>query len=247
MRNSNRQNDEKRNVSFDLNVNIHAEGSVLVTFGNTKVFCTASVDDRAPIWMRGEGKGWVTAEYQMLPRATNVRNQREATRGKLSGRTMEIQRLVGRALRSVVDLQKLGERSIIVDCDVIQADGGTRTASITGGFVALKLAIDKLLAAGTITQNPIKEHLAAISVGVLDNEILLDLDYEEDSKAEVDMNVVMTEGGKYVEVQGTGEESTFTQEQLVQMLEYAKKGITELIDLQKQVVGGKDETSHHRD
>jgi ribonuclease PH len=246
MRN-NRNQDEKREVMFECNVNMHAEGSVLVSFGNTKVICTASIDERAPIWMRGQGKGWVTAEYQMLPRATNVRNQREATRGKLSGRTMEIQRLVGRALRSVVDLEKLGERSIMIDCDVIQADGGTRTASITGGFVALKLAIDHLMKAGTLTTNPIKEHLAAISVGIVDGEVALDLDYEEDSAASVDLNLVMTEAGRFVEVQGTGEESTFSQEELLKMLDYGKKGIMELIEAQKEVLGVNNEDSTNRD
>ncbi len=237
MRNNNRQNNEKREVNFKLDVNIHAEGAVLVSFGQTKVICTASVDDKAPPFLRGENKGWVTAEYAMLPRATNVRNVRESIRGKLSGRTMEIQRLVGRALRSVVDLTKLGERSIIIDCDVIQADGGTRTASITGGFVALKLAVNKLIEEGIISENPIKEYLAAISVGVCDGETILDLEYEEDSKAEVDMNIVMTEKGNFVEIQGTGEETTFTDEQLFEMLAYAKKGINELIRQQKEVLG----------
>lgn len=232
-----RKNDEKREITCELNVNMHAEGSVLINFGNTKVICTASIDDKAPPFLRGENKGWVTAEYSMLPRATKVRNIRESTRGKLSGRTMEIQRLVGRALRSVVDLNKLGERSIIIDCDVIQADGGTRTASITGGFIALKLAINKLLKEEIITEDPIKEYIAAISVGIIDNEVKLDLDYDEDSQAQVDMNIVMTESGRFVEIQGTGEESTFSETELLKMLEYAKKGINELISIQKQVLG----------
>ncbi|HEY8364489.1 MAG TPA: ribonuclease PH [Haloplasmataceae bacterium] len=238
MRNNNRDINEKRNVTIELNVNMHAEGSVLVNFGNTKVICTATVEDKAPSFLKGENKGWVTAEYSMLPRATSTRNVRESTRGKISGRTMEIQRLVGRALRSVVDLEKLGERSIIVDCDVIQADGGTRTASITGGFVALKLAIRKLMDMGILTEDPIKEYIAAISVGIInDGEIILDLDYDEDSLALVDMNIVMTESGKYVEIQGTGEEYTFSEEQLGKMLELAKKGINELIEIQKEVLG----------
>lgn len=239
MRNNNRKNDEKRNVNFELNVNIHAEGSVLINFGNTKVICTASVDDKAPIFLRGENKGWVTAEYSMIPRATNTRNPRESARGKLTGRTMEIQRLVGRALRSVVDLHKLGERSVVIDCDVIQADGGTRTASITGGFVAMYLAIKKLVDEGIIKENPIKEYLAAISVGIFEEEVILDLDYEEDSSASVDMNIVMTESGHFVEIQGTGEESTFSEEELQKMIEIAKKGIFELISEQKRVLGEK--------
>jgi ribonuclease PH len=237
MRNNKRMNDEKRAVTFKLNVNIHAEGSVLVSFGNTKVICTASIDDKAPSFLRGENKGWVTAEYAMLPRATNVRNSREASRGKLSGRTMEIQRLVGRALRSVVDLSKLGERSIIIDCDVIQADGGTRTAAITGGFIALKLAVKKLIEAEVISENPLKEFIAAISVGIREDEIILDLDYDEDSQAQVDMNIVMTESGRFVEIQGTGEEYSFSEAQLTEMLKIARKGISELIGLQKEILG----------
>lgn len=237
MRNNKRMNDEKRAVTFKLNVNIHAEGSVLVSFGNTKVICTASIDDKAPSFLRGENKGWVTAEYAMLPRATNVRNSREASRGKLSGRTMEIQRLVGRALRSVIDLSKLGERSIIIDCDVIQADGGTRTAAITGGFIALKLAVKKLIEAEVISENPLKEFIAAISVGIREDEIILDLDYDEDSQAQVDMNIVMTESGRFVEIQGTGEEYSFSEAQLTEMLKIARKGISELIGLQKEILG----------
>lgn len=237
MRNNNRKNDEKRTVTCELNVNMHAEGSVLINFGNTKVICTATIDDKPPPFLRGENKGWVTAEYAMLPRATAVRNIRDSLRGKISGRTMEIQRLVGRALRSVIDLTKLGERSIIIDCDVIQADGGTRTAAITGGFIALKQAINKLLAEEIISENPIKEYIAAISVGIKDNEVILDLDYEEDSSAQVDMNIVMTESGQFVEIQGTGEENTFSEDQLKDMLKLAKKGIMELINIQKEVLG----------
>ena len=243
MRN-NRNNDQKRNVKFELNVNMHAEGSVLVQFGNTKVLCTASIDDKAPVFHRGENKGWVTAEYSMLPRATHVRTQRESAKGKLTGRTMEIQRLVGRALRSVVDLHKLGERTIMIDCDVIQADGGTRTAAITGGFVALKLAVKRLLASGVITEDPVCEYLAAISVGIIDTNVVLDLDYEEDSQAKVDMNVVMTESEQFVEIQGTGEEATFSSTELLKMLEYANKGIRELILMQKEVLGEVN-GSHH--
>ena len=237
MRNSNRKNDEKRQVVFELNVNMYAEGSVLVNFGNTIVLCTATIDDKAPSFLKGENKGWVTAEYAMLPRATCIRNMRESQRGRLSGRTMEIQRLVGRALRSVVDLGKLGERSIIIDCDVIQADGGTRTAAITGGFIALKMAINKLLADGIIIEDPIKEYIAAISVGIKDEEIILDLDFAEDSQAQVDMNIVMTESGEFVEIQGTGEEYTFSETQMLDMIEHAKKGIKELIEAQKAVLG----------
>ncbi len=184
--------------------------------------------------MRGKNKGWISAEYSLLPRSTNSRVQREATKGKLTGRTQEIQRLIGRSLRSVVDLEKLGERTIIIDCDVIQADGGTRCASITGGFVALEIAIKGLIEKKLLKENPIKENVAAISVGIVKGELELDLNYELDSKADVDMNVVMTESGKFVEIQGTGEEDTFTKEQLDQMLEMAELGIVELIDEQKK-------------
>lgn len=245
MRANGRKNDEKRNVSFEIDINMHAEGSVLVSFGNTKVICTATIEDKPPVFLRGENKGWVTAEYSMIPRATNVRTQRESAKGKLSGRTMEIQRLVGRALRSVVDLYKLGERSIIIDCDVIQADGGTRTASITGGFIAMKLAIDKLIRNDVIKENPIKEYLAAISVGINNGELILDLDYVEDSNAFVDMNVVLTESGRYVEIQGTGEEATFDENELQGMLVLAKKGINELVEAQKKALGEDDGSSLH--
>lgn len=216
----------------------HPEGSVLITAGNTKVICNASVEDRVPPFLRGGGKGWITAEYSMLPRATNQRTIRESSKGKISGRTMEIQRLIGRALRAVVDLEKLGERTIWIDCDVIQADGGTRTASITGAFLAMAIAIGKLIKAGTIKTNPITDFLAAISVGI-DKEqgILLDLNYEEDSSAEVDMNVIMTGSGRFVELQGTGEEATFSREDLNGLLGLAEKGIQELIDKQKEVLG----------
>lgn len=247
MRKDNRQNDEKRLVVFELNVNMHAEGSVLVSFGNTKVLCTATVEDKAPLFCKEENKGWINAEYAMLPRATAVRTPREVQKGKQTGRTMEIQRLISRALRSVVDLSKLGDRTIIIDCDVLQADGGTRTAAITGGFLALKLAVDKLVKAGVLPENPIKEYVAAISVGICDEEIRLDLDYDEDFRASVDMNVVMTESGRFVEIQGTGEESTFSEFDLYNMLELAKKGINELIALQKGVLVDYYEDHNYRD
>ncbi|CAM4263283.1 ribonuclease PH [Bacillus subtilis] len=238
MRHDGRQHDELRPITFDLDFISHPEGSVLITAGNTKVICNASVEDRVPPFLRGGGKGWITAEYSMLPRATNQRTIRESSKGKISGRTMEIQRLIGRALRAVVDLEKLGERTIWIDCDVIQADGGTRTASITGAFLAMAIAIGKLIKAGTIKTNPITDFLAAISVGI-DKEqgILLDLNYEEDSSAEVDMNVIMTGSGHFVELQGTGEEATFSREDLNGLLGLAEKGIQELIDKQKEVLG----------
>ncbi|RPK21736.1 Ribonuclease PH [Bacillus subtilis] len=238
MRHDGRQHDELRSITFDLDFISHPEGSVLITAGNTKVICNASVEDRVPPFLRGGGKGWITAEYSMLPRATNQRTIRESSKGKISGRTMEIQRLIGRALRAVVDLEKLGERTIWIDCDVIQADGGTRTASITGAFLAMAIAIGKLIKAGTIKTNPITDFLAAISVGI-DKEqgILLDLNYEEDSSAEVDMNVIMTGSGRFVELQGTGEEATFSREDLNGLLGLAEKGIQELIDKQKEVLG----------
>ncbi|MBO3793211.1 ribonuclease PH [Bacillus subtilis] len=238
MRHDGRQHDELRPITLDLDFISHPEGSVLITAGNTKVICNASVEDRVPPFLRGGGKGWITAEYSMLPRATNQRTIRESSKGKISGRTMEIQRLIGRALRAVVDLEKLGERTIWIDCDVIQADGGTRTASITGAFLAMAIAIGKLIKAGTIKTNPITDFLAAISVGI-DKEqgILLDLNYEEDSSAEVDMNVIMTGSGRFVELQGTGEEATFSREDLNGLLGLAEKGIQELIDKQKEVLG----------
>lgn len=238
MRHDGRQHDELRPITFDLDFISHPEGSVLITAGNTKVICNASVEDRVPPFLRGGGKGWITAEYSMLPRATNQRTIRESSKGKISGRTMEIQRLIGRALRAVVDLEKLGERTIWIDCDVIQADGGTRTTSITGAFLAMAIAIGKLIKAGTIKANPITDFLAAISVGI-DKEqgILLDLNYEEDSSAEVDMNVIMTGSGRFVELQGTGEEATFSREDLNGLLGLAEKGIQELIDKQKEVLG----------
>ncbi|WP_314064114.1 ribonuclease PH [uncultured Vagococcus sp.] len=237
MRHDNRENQELRAIKIETNVLKHPEGSVLVSFGDTKVICAATFEDKVPPFLRGEGTGWVTAEYSMLPRATNTRNIRESAKGKISGRTMEIQRLIGRSLRAVVDLELLGERSLIVDCDVIQADGGTRTASITGAFVALKLAVNKLLKEKLLTVDPIKEHLAAVSVGILPTgEAVLDLDYVEDFAAHVDMNLVMTESGRFVEIQGTGEEATFSHEELSELLRLGDLGIKELIDQQKSAL-----------
>ncbi|TDU14854.1 ribonuclease PH [Bacillus sp. FSL P4-0322] len=238
MRLDERQYDELRKIEIETGYITHPEGSVLISAGNTKVICNASIEDRVPPFLRGEGKGWITAEYSMLPRATAQRTIRESSKGKVTGRTMEIQRLIGRALRAVVDLEKLGERTIWIDCDVIQADGGTRTASITGAFVAMTLAIQKLRAEGVIKENPITDYLAAISVGIDSQQgLLLDLNYEEDSSAEVDMNVIMTGAGRFVELQGTGEEATFSREQLNGLLDLAEKGIKELIEKQKAVTG----------
>jgi len=216
----------------------HPEGSVLIEVGDTKVICNASIENKVPPFLRGQGKGWVTAEYAMLPRATDQRNIRESSKGKLSGRTMEIQRLIGRALRSVIELDQLGERTLWIDCDVIQADGGTRTASITGAFVAAILAFGKLLEDGTIEKIPVTDYLGAVSVGVLpNNEEVLDLNYEQDFSALVDMNVVMTGKGEFVEIQGSGEEATFSYDQLQTMLGLAKEGIKKIVDIQKQVLG----------
>lgn len=209
----------------------------MIEFGDTRVICTATVDERVPPFMKGEGRGWVTAEYSMLPRATQTRNQREAAKGKLGGRTMEIQRLIGRALRSVVDLQALGERTITLDCDVIQADGGTRTTSITGAFIAMAFAIQKIVDTHKLEKFPIRDFLASVSVGVLDGTPLLDLNYIEDSRVKVDMNVVMTGKGEFVEIQGTGEDAPFTRDEMEAMLELAESGIKELIGLQKDVLG----------
>ena len=213
-----------------------AEGSVLIEVGNTRVLCNATVEQTVPGWLRNSGKGWVTAEYSMLPRATLTRTPRESERGKIGGRTHEIQRLIGRSLRSVVDLKALGERSIILDCDVLQADGGTRTAAITGACVALALALKRLVAAGTLTKSPLKELVAATSVGIVDGNVLLDLAYEEDSQAAVDMNVVMTASGGLVETQATAEREAYTRQQLNTMLDYAERGVTELIQLQQSVL-----------
>ena len=237
MRHDGRQVNDLRKITIQTNVFKHPEGSVVISFGDTQVICSATIEENVPPFLRGSETGWVTAEYSMLPRATNTRNRRESAKGKLSGRTMEIQRLIGRSLRAVVDLEKLGERSIIVDCDVIQADGGTRTASITGAFVALQLAINKLMQTGELSENPIKEHLAAISVGILeDDSYAVDLDYIEDSACQVDMNLVMTESGHFVEIQGTGEEATFDGDQLNHLLHYGKEAIESLIAYQKEAL-----------
>lgn len=229
-----RTNDEIRPITITRNFTKYAEGSILIESGDTKVICNATIEDRVPHFLRGKGQGWITAEYSMLPRATEVRNHREIFRP--SGRTMEIQRLIGRALRSVVDLKALGERTIWIDCDVIQADGGTRTTSITGAFLALADALKKLKDDNIIETMPINSFVAAISVGIVDGEKMLDLRFSEDSSAQVDMNVVMTEEGQIVEIQGTGESFPFSREDLDEMLDLAQKGIFELIDIQKNML-----------
>lgn len=232
-----RNTNELRQIKVTKDFNIYAEGSVLMEFGNTKVICTASVSEKVPPFLKNQGKGWLTAEYSMLPRATGERNTREAAKGKLSGRTMEIQRLIGRALRAAIDLDKLGERTITIDCDVIQADGGTRTTSISGGFIALALAMKKLLKEGIIKENPIISNVAAISVGIVNNTLMLDLKYSEDSIAEVDMNIIMNGKGEFVEVQGTGEEATYTRAQLNQLIDLAEEGIKDIIEIQNKIIG----------
>ena len=226
-----RRNDEMREVRVTKNYIMHPEGSVLIEFGNTKVICNATVEEKIPPFLRGSGTGWITAEYSMLPRATNNRVQREASKGKLAGRTMEIQRLIGRALRSSIDLSKLGERTIIIDCDVIQADGGTRTASITGAYLAMELAIEKLIDERKLNEIPIISKVAAISVGKIKNDILLDLEYEEDSKADVDMYIIMNDKGEFIEIQGTGEEATFTQDDLMKFIAVSKNAFEKLFEL----------------
>ncbi len=231
MRNNNRKNDELREIKITKNFIMHPEGSVLIEFGNTKVICNATVEEKVPPFLKGSGSGWVTAEYSMIPRATNVRTQREVNKGKPTGRTMEIQRLIGRSLRSAVDLKKLGERTIIVDCDVIQADGGTRTASITGGYLALETAVEQLINSGLLSQNPVIAKVAAISVGKVKGEILLDLEYSEDSLAEVDMNIVMNSKNEFIEIQGTGEEATFSYDELIKFIEVAKRGFEKLFEI----------------
>jgi ribonuclease PH len=222
-----------RNISITRNFIKHAEGAVLVEFGDTKVICTASVEESVPPFLRGKGTGWVTAEYSMLPRATHTRSAREAVKGKLGGRTHEIQRLIGRSLRAVTDLSALGERSILIDCDVIQADGGTRTAAITGSWVALADAVAGLISQGKLAATPLKEAVAAVSVGIVRGEVLLDLDYSEDSTADVDMNFVVTASGRFVEVQGTAEDEPFTVEQMDAMRNTAMNGIQQLLAIQK--------------
>jgi len=235
-----RQSAQLRQVKITRNYIKHAEGSVLIEIGDTKVLCTATLEEKVPPFLRGSKKGWITAEYSMLPRATQVRNVREAVKGKLTGRTQEIQRLIGRSLRSVLDLEGLGERTVWLDCDVIQADGGTRTAAITGAFIALVDALQKLVTGGQLARVPITDYLAATSVGIIQGEEILDLCYQEDSQAEVDMNLVMTGSGKIVEIQGTAEEEPFTKEQLNKLLALGEKGIQELIAIQKKILGGEN-------
>ena len=227
---------QMREISFEKNVNIHADGSCLVKFGNTQVLCMATIDEKIPYWLKNTGKGWVTAEYGMLPRSTNTRMDREASKGKQSGRTQEIQRLIGRSLRSIVDLSNLGERQIKIDCDVIQADGGTRTASISGGFVSLYLAVNKIKQNYNIQKPIIKNFIGAVSAGIIDNKPLLDLDYTEDSNAQVDANFVICDTGEISEIQVTGEEFFFSDEQFNKIYELAKKGIKEIIEIQKNIL-----------
>ena len=235
-RSEQRAADALRPVRLQRGFTIHAEGSVLVCFGNTQVLCTASVEERVPPHKRGSGEGWVTAEYGMLPRATHTRGSREAAKGKQSGRTQEIQRLIGRSLRAVFDLAALGERTITLDCDVIQADGGTRTAAITGAFVAARDAVNGLLVQGLLSQDPIKDHVAAISVGIVEGTPLLDLEYTEDSACDTDMNVVMTGAGHFVEVQGTAEGSAFSRDEMNALLGLAENGIAQLVQLQREAL-----------
>ena len=235
-RSENRAEDQLRTIQITPNFLPHAEGSVLITCGQTHIICSATVEESVPPFLRGKNQGWITAEYGMLPRSTHSRMRREAAQGKQSGRTQEIQRLIGRSLRAVVDLNKLGERQITIDCDVIRADGGTRTACITGGFVALSLAIQKLMAAGKLLEDPVKEAVAAISVGVVAGQPLLDLDYHEDSNCDVDMNVVMTANGHLVEVQGTAEGHVFSRNELNQLLDLSEKGVQALISCQQEAL-----------
>jgi ribonuclease PH len=236
MRPSGRQAAEMRELRFKTDYTMHAEGSVLVEFGQTRVLCTASVEERVPPWLRNSGKGWVTGEYGMLPRSTHTRSGREAARGKQGGRTQEIQRLIGRSLRAVTNLEALGERCVTVDCDVIQADGGTRTASISGGYVALALAMKRMTKAGVLRKNPLHGQVAAVSVGIYRGEPVLDLDYNEDSDAETDMNIVMNDAGRFIEVQGTAEGHAFTDEEFNAMLELARQGIATIIDAQNEAI-----------
>src|SRR5580693_6461122 len=237
-RSDNRSPDQLRPVSIVPDFITTAEGSVLIEVGNTRVICTASIEETVPPFMRNSGKGWISSEYAMIPRATLTRTSREVAKGRPSGRTHEIQRLIGRSLRAVTDLSRLGERTIWIDCDVIQADGGTRTASITGAFVALGLALEKLVEAGTLPLVPFKDFVAAVSVGIVDGEVLLDLCYEEDSRADVDMNFVMTASGKIVELQATAEHQVFDDAQLAKMLGLARKGVQELIANQQKLLNG---------
>ena len=238
MRASQRNANELRSIRLSRGFTCHAEGSVLVEFGATRVLCTASVEDKVPPFLRGKGEGWVTAEYGMLPRATHTRSAREAAKGKQSGRTQEIQRLIGRSLRAVVDLSALGERQITIDCDVLQADGGTRTAAITGACVALHDALTGLVRSGQLAHNPMREFVAAVSVGIHDGTPMLDLDYAEDSSCDTDMNVVMTEGGSMIEVQGTAEGKAFSRTELNALIDLAEAGIGRLIELQRAAING---------
>lgn len=237
-RRNGRQNNELRRIKITKNYIKYAEGSCLIESGNTKVIATASIEDSVPLFLRGKGKGWITAEYGMIPRSCKTRVQREAAKGKLGGRTHEIQRLIGRSMRAVVDMSKLGERTIWMDCDVIQADGGTRCASITGSFVALVLALGKMRKAGMLNSIPLSDYVAAVSVGIIDGKPALDLDYEEDSNAEVDMNVVMTGDGRFIEIQGTAEQEPFRKEDMNNLLGLARKGIAELIIAEKKALKG---------
>ena len=237
MRSDQRPANQLRDTVITPNFLLHAEGSVLIEAGRTKVICSASVEDRVPQFLRNSGKGWVTAEYGMLPRATSTRTQREASAGKVGGRTQEIQRLIGRSLRSVTNLPALGERTIWMDCDVIQADGGTRTASITGAFVALALALETLRERDVIKSIPLSDYVAAISVGIVDGEALLDLAYDDDSRADVDMNIVKTGDGRFIEVQGTAEADPFGRDALIQLLDLADAGIAQLVEKQRAIVG----------
>jgi ribonuclease PH len=235
-RSDNRAADQMRPVKITPEFIRTAEGSCLIEVGNTRVICTATIEESVPNWMRNQGRGWVTSEYGMLPRATLTRTPRESARGRVGGRTHEIQRLIGRSMRAVIDLAKLGERTVWIDCDVIQADGGTRTASITGGFVALALALQKLVASKTIKALPLRDTVAATSVGIVDGAVLLDLAYEEDSRAEVDMNFVLTGSNKFIELQATAEQVPFSDEQLAHMTELGRKGIRELTEMQREIL-----------
>lgn len=237
MRPSGRTPDQMRTITIEPGFTCHAEGSCLVSFGDTRVLCTASVEERVPPFLRGKGEGWVTAEYGMLPRSTHTRSNREAARGKQSGRTQEIQRLIGRSLRSVMDLKTLGERQITLDCDVIQADGGTRTASISGAWVALRIAIDKLMASGALAQDPIQQQVAAISCGIYEGTPVLDLDYPEDSSAEADANFVLTGDSKIAEVQATAEGATFDEEELLRLMRLARIGCGQIFEAQRKATG----------
>ncbi len=238
LRSDNRNNNQLRNITYDLNVAKNALGSVLISFGNTKVICACSIENKVPNWMRSQNVsgGWLTAEYSMLPYSTNERKQRDISRGKADGRTIEIQRLIGRSLRAIIDLKKLGTRTLWVDCDVLQADGGTRTASITGAYIACAIAINKLIENNELTENPIKNSVAAISAGICNDSALLDLDYIEDKNASVDANIVMTGAGDFIEIQSSGEEATFTENEFNQIIELSKIGIEQLSKLQKEAI-----------